>query len=299
MSPQYCAPRMTSWLRFIVSGFLMGTADLVPGVSGGTIALVVGVYERLVSSIREGSSALGALLRWRLDDFRSHLKAVEWAFLLPLVAGIILAVLLLASFLEHQLEENPTAVAAVFFGLVLGSIPIAWRLIKTPTAVHFIIGLVVAATLFFVLELGAAGEVIDPSLIAFFGAGAVAICAWILPGISGSMILLLIGMYSAVIGLINDRDFATFSVFALGAIVGLALFSQVLHWALSRYHDLILSALVGLMAGALRMLWPWPGGAEDPTLGAPGDDWPLALLMMALGLVAVTFIARLAKTRED
>lgn len=284
---------MIHLLRTVVGGFLMGTADLVPGVSGGTIALVLGIYERLVDSIREGSSALGALIRGDLRGLRDHLRRVEWTFLVPLLAGIFLAVVTLARFLDHQLEERPTVLAGLFFGLVVGSVVVAGTLIREPSLTSGVLGLAVAVSLFVVLGLGQDGAVTDPSLLVFFGAGALAICAMILPGISGSLILLLVGMYAAVLEAVNERDLPVVGVFLLGAIVGLAFFSQVLHWALRRHHDLILGGLVGLMAGSLRVLWPWPGGVESSQMALPGSDWPLVLVTGAVGFGLVFLIARL------
>jgi putative membrane protein len=287
-------------LRSLVGGFLMGTADLVPGVSGGTIALVIGIYERLVDSIREGSSALGAILKADVVGFRRHLGRVEWVFLVPLLLGILTAVITLASLLAHQLEERPTILAGLFFGLVLGSVVVAWRLLRDPHPIHLVVGAVVALILFALLGLGDGDTAVaEPSLIAYFAAGALAICAMILPGISGSLILLLIGMYAPVLAAVNDRDFLVVGVFALGAIVGLAIFSQVLHWALHRHHDLILAALVGLMAGSLRVVWPWPEGVESAALGAPGDDWLTVTVAGVVGFAVVFVIARLAPSDAD
>lgn len=278
----------------------MGTADLVPGVSGGTIALVLGIYERLVNSIREGSSALGAALKADFAGFRLHLARVEWIFLVPLLGGILAAVLTLASFLAHQLEERPTILAGVFFGLVLGSVVVAWRLLREPKPILLLVGGGVAVALFLLLGLGGEDTTLgDPTLVAYFGAGALAICAMILPGISGSLILLMIGMYASVLGAVNERDFLTVGVFALGAIVGLAIFSQVLHWALRRHHDLILATLIGLMAGSLRVVWPWPEGVESAALAPPGDDWLVVTVAGLIGFAAVFAIARLAPRDAD
>ena len=284
---------MIQVIRTLVGGFLMGTADLVPGVSGGTIALVLGIYERLVDSIREGSSALGSLVKADIPMFREHLRRVEWVFLIPLVAGILLAVVSLASFLDHQLEERPTILAGLFFGLVVGSVVVAWRLVKEPAIIHAAVGGVVAIALFVLLGLGEEAVVNDPSMPVVFGSGALAICAMILPGISGSLILLLIGMYAPVLQAVNDRDFLVVGVFLVGAVGGLALFSQILHWALRRHHDLILGALIGLMAGSLRVLWPWPQGVESAGLQTPGSDWPVVLAAALVGFGAVFLIARL------
>jgi putative membrane protein len=285
-------------VRSLLGGFLMGAADLVPGVSGGTIALVIGIYERLIASIKEASSALGVLLKGSWVGFTDHLGRVEWLLVIPLLVGILTAVISLASLLEHQLETNPTIMAGAFFGLVLGSVLIAWRLVKQPHSLHYAIGAVVAIVTFVSLGLGEETTVTDPSLVVFFLSGALAICAMILPGISGSLILLLIGMYPVVLGAVNDRDYAAVGVFVLGAIVGLAIFSQVLHWALANHHDVVLAGLVGLMAGSLRVLWPWPEGVESSALGAPGSDVVPVVIAAVVGLVLVYVISLLATGRE-
>lgn len=290
---------MIQVMRSLIGGFLMGMADLVPGVSGGTIALVLGIYERLVASIREGSSALGVLLKGDLVSFRRHLGNVEWGFLLPLLAGILIAVLSLSRVIGHQLDENPVIMAAAFFGLVLGSVVIAIRLVKQPRPIHLWVGLAIGVLVFVLLGLGEEATVVDPSLIVFFGSGALAICAMILPGISGSLILVLIGMYTVVLGAVNDRDFLTVGVFALGTIVGLALFSQVLHWALRQHHDVVLASLIGLMAGSLRVVWPWPDGVDSSALGGPEGDLAQVSMAALVGFAAVFVITRLASAREE
>lgn len=277
----------------------MGTADLVPGVSGGTIALVLGIYERLVESIREGSSALGSVLRADFSKFGEHIRRVEWRFLVPLLGGILAAVVSLASFLDRQLEENPTILAALFFGLVVGSVVIAGRLLREPASAHLVIAALVAVGVFLILGLGEETLVHDPSLIAFFGAGALAICAMILPGISGSLILLLVGMYAAVLDAVDERQLLEIAVFAAGAVVGLGFFSQILHWALRRHHDFILAGLIGLMAGSLRVLWPWPDGVESASLAAPGDDLWGVLAAGVAGFTVVFLISRLAEREDD
>jgi putative membrane protein len=287
---------LTTILRSLVGGFFMGTADLVPGVSGGTIALVLGIYPRLVASIKSGSSALGAMARLDWGKARSHLEAVEWRLLLPLLAGILTAVVTLASFLEHQLEARPTTLAAAFFGLVVGSVAVASGMIRSPRPIHLLMVLGVGVGMFLFLGLGGSAAT-DPALGVFFLAGALAICAMILPGISGSLILVLIGMYAAVLGAVTDRNLLALAVFVAGCVVGLALFSQVLNWALDRYHDLVVAAMVGLMAGSLRVLWPWPAGVDSADLGAIGSDWPTALIAAVVGGLTVTVITRLGGER--
>jgi putative membrane protein len=277
----------------------MGTADLVPGVSGGTIALVLGIYQQLVASIRQGSSALGSMIKADFAGFKRHSSNVEWRFLLPLLTGILLAVVLLASFLERQLEERPVVIAGLFLGLVLGSIAIAWRLLRKATWRHVVIAAIVGLGLFVALGFGEGQVRGDPSALAFFGAGVLAICAMILPGISGSLILLMLGMYAPVLAAVTDREFGTIIVFALGAVIGLALFSQLLYWLLEHHHDNVLAVLIGLMAGSARILWPWPDGVGSAEIGAPGDDWLSVVVAMAIGAVAVSLIGRLGISRES
>ncbi len=286
---------MFRYLRYVIGGFLMGAADVVPGVSGGTIALVIGVYERLVASIREGSKALTALLRLDFGGFRERLGRVDWSLLISLGLGIVIAVASLAALIERLLHDEPTVMAGFFMGLVVGSVIIAWRLLTHPEPKHWLVAGGVGIVLFVLLGLGGQSDAAAPSLLAFFGAAALAVCAMILPGISGSLILLLIGMYEPVLGVVADRDWGTLAVLVLGATVGLALFSRLLNWALGRHREVMLAGLVGLMAGSLRVLWPWPGGVEDSALGAPGADvWNVAFWLV-VGLALVFAVSRLAE----
>ncbi len=221
---------------------------------------------------------------------------MQWRFLLPLGVGILAAIGLLASGLEHLLEAQPVLLSGLFLGLVAGSVVVAFREFEDGVDASRIgVVLVTAAVVFALLGLRS-GRIEDPSLLVFFGGGAVAICAMILPGISGSFILLLLGLYDAVIGAVSDRDLVVVAVVGLGAVLGLALFSTVLHWLLSHHHDLVLAALIGLMAGSLRVLWPWPSGPDgvgDTALGAPGDQVLPALGLAVVGFAVVIVIARL------
>jgi putative membrane protein len=282
-------------------GFAMGAADIVPGVSGGTIALVLGIYERLVASVRAGSSALGHLVRGDVTGFRHWMGVVEWGLLIPLGLGIISAVLALASLLERLLADEPVIMAALFLGLVAGSVVVAWRLLRAPSARHVWIAVIVAIVVFVLLGLrggtteDAVAQATDPSLWAFFLAGAIAICAMILPGISGSFLLVVLGMYTPVLAAVTDRDIATLAVFILGAVIGLALFSQVLDRALRTHHDVVLASLIGLMAGSLRVLWPWPLGVDSTALGSPDGDVVAAVVAAGIGFVMVVVIAGAAQ----
>ena len=286
----------------IIRGFCMGAADIVPGVSGGTIALVFGIYRRLISSIREGSNAIGRLLKGDVDGVKEALRSVEWVFLIPLLVGIGLAVVALAGVIEHQLETNPEAMAGLFMGLVLGSVVVAWGLLEVRDAQRLLVGLAVAVAVFVLLGLqsgtseDSVSQVSDPALWAYFAAGAVAICAMILPGISGSFILVMLGMYGPVLGAVNDRDLVAVAAVALGCVVGLALFSQLLHWALENHYNTVMAALIGLMLGSLRVLWPWPDGVDSTLLEAPGEAAGTALTLAVAGFAVVVIIDLVSKS---
>lgn len=282
--------RETLWIA--ARGFCMGAADIVPGVSGGTIALLFGIYRRLVASVRSASSSLGSVARLDSRAAAESFRAVEWRFVVPLVAGILLALLVLAGALETLLDDYPVQMAAVFLGLIIGSIVVVSQLLPRWTTANVGILLATGAIVFILLGLRegtteeTTSQIADPAIWAFFLSGAVAICAMILPGISGSFILVLLGMYSAVIGALTDRDLGTLIVFALGALLGLALFAQILYRALSDHYASTMAVLIGLMAGSTRVLWPWPNGLDSSALGSP-EGAVLGSVLLGLGAAAV------------
>jgi putative membrane protein len=288
----------------IARGFAMGAADIVPGVSGGTIALIFGIYDRLISSIRAGALVLGNFVTADLADARRWFVRVDWTFILSLGAGILLAVASLATVLETLLIDQAVLMSALFLGLVAGSIVITWQMIKDRSLSNLMIVAGVGVGVFIALGLRtgtteeAVAQVADPALWAFFGAGAVAICAMILPGISGSFLLVLMGMYGPVLGAVTSRDFVSLGVFVIGAVIGLGLFSQILYRALSMHHDVVLAALIGLMAGSMRVLWPWPFGVDSTALGLPDSYIVGSIAVAAIAFVAVIVIARFAQRLE-
>ena len=282
----------------------MGSADVVPGVSGGTVALVTGIYARLIDAIRDGARALGWLAKGQAREGVEGLRKVDWALLIPLLAGIAAAVLSLASAIEHLLEEEPVKLAGLFLGLVAGSAVVARGLLQRPERAHYVIALASAVALFVALGLrtettGHAGEVVQAPLWAFPASAAIAICAMILPGVSGAFLLVAMGMYDDVLAAVNDRDLLAVGLFLAGAVVGLALFSRLLAWMLDRHHDRVVAVMIGLMLGSVRVLWPWPGGTSSTELAAPSGDvvWPFALALV--GFAAVLVLGRLGAIREE
>ena len=286
----------------------MGAADIVPGVSGGTIALILGIYERLLASIRTGARSLGRLARGDVSGFIAQLKAIEWSFIGPLLVGIVAAFVVLASILDRLLTNEPEAMAGLFFGLVVASILVAWQMLHNRDSTRMSVLMTVGIVAFFVLGLQS-GSVSDPGLILFFFTGAIAICAMILPGISGSFLMLMLGMYAAFVGAVHDRELTNLVFFVLGALAGLAAFSTLLSWILDHHRDTLLAALIGLMGGSLRVLWPWPNGVgtiEDNAaeqIDGTTVDLPVDLtdgwLPVLLGVVAFAIVVALNKFTPD
>jgi putative membrane protein len=285
----------------LVRGFFMGAADIVPGVSGGTVALLFGIYERLILNIRNVATAIGHVLQRDLTGARDRIRSVEWLWLVALLAGILIAIASLSAVLEHLLDEEPVRMAGLFFGLILGSVIVAWRLVKSTSVEVVVIGLLTAIAFFVFLGIRSdtssdAAEIVTKPLWLFFLVGMIAICAMILPGISGSFLLVMMGMYSEVLGAVNERDVIVLLVFAAGCAVGLALFSTLLEWLLEHHHDRVIAAMIGLMLGSLRVLWPWPGGTATTTMSAPRGDVLVPVLLALAGFVVVMgvelFVAR-------
>ncbi|WP_394937074.1 DUF368 domain-containing protein [uncultured Ilumatobacter sp.] len=285
----------------VVRGFAMGAADIVPGVSGGTVALVLGIYDRLINNVRLGARGLKQLLTGDISSFKETLVRIEWVWLISLLVGILVAVAALSSVLEQLLDDEPVKMSALFIGLVVGTIYVAIRMLDRIDATTVAIMLGVGVALFLLLGLKSdtvvaddAAEVVTRSPLIFFLVGAIAICAMILPGISGSFLLVMMGMYTEVLGAVNDRDVVSLGAFAVGAVLGLALFSTLLHWLLDSYHNWVIAAMVGLMLGSTRVLWPWPNGTNTTTLSAPADDVAFPLLLAAIGVVVVIAVEMLS-----
>lgn len=234
-------------------GMAMGAADVVPGVSGGTIAFITGIYFRLLAAVNAVPAAfVSDLLKGRIKAFWS---ACDGTFLVCLLAGVITSVGTLASIITFVLDEYPVLIWSFFFGLIIASVWHVFRQVRHldwPLLIPMVAG---AAFAWWITTLPA-GEV-SPSPMVFLGAGALAICAMILPGISGSFILLLIGMYAPVLAAIKGLELTSLMLFVAGCIVGLLSIARVLTWAIHRYHDTVLAVLTGFMVGALNKVWPW------------------------------------------
>src|SRR5690554_3889214 len=257
---------LLQYLLVTAKGLAMGAADVVPGVSGGTIAFISGIYEELIETIHKLD--LGFFKIWKKDGFGKAWKTYNLSFLLALGAGILISILSFAKLIIHLMTKYPIEVWAFFFGLVVASIVYVgsqmtnWRLAS-------MLALLVATVFSYFITIADPIGSPDSTWFLFF-AGFIAIIAMILPGISGAFILLLIGAYTGVMGIITQLvdgittlDFALFSeafgkvmVFGIGAIIGLKIFSKALNWMFKNHKNLTLAVLTGLMIGALNKIWP-------------------------------------------
>ena len=287
-----------SLLRHYLQGLLMGTADVIPGVSGGTVALIVGVYQRLLEAAGTVTEVVFRLARADVSGTRDAARRVDFALLLPLGAGVVTALLTGAALIPGLMKDYPVQTRALFFGLIAGSILIPWRRIRTRSALHVAVMIIAAAVAF--LFAGMPDRTVDdPSLVIVFGAASLAICAMILPGVSGAFLLLVMGMYERTLDALHEREVAYIAVFAAGAAVGIMAFSWVLRRLLERAHDVTMAALVGLMAGSLRALWPFV--EADRSLRGPveGDPVAVAIALAFAGLAVVVVLMRLGATAEE
>ncbi|MDA9092643.1 DUF368 domain-containing protein [Polaribacter sp.] len=237
-----------------LKGMAMGAADVVPGVSGGTIAFISGIYEELLSTISNVN--LGLLKTLKTSGIKAAWKQLNGSFLAALFLGIFVSIVSLAKVIKHLLESQPILLWSFFFGLVLASIIYIAKQITDWNFKAFLILITGAVLAYFITTINPLVSENSSSLFVFL-AGAIAICAMILPGISGSFILVLLGAYKPVLEAVNNRDFKTILVFMAGAVVGLLTFSRVLKWLFKNHKNLTLAVLTGFIIGSLNKIWPW------------------------------------------
>lgn len=256
------------YILLFLKGVFMGTADLIPGVSGGTVALLVGIYEQLLGSIAAIASRanLRLLFRGRLI---AYWTAIRGNFLVVLGLGILTAIFVLAHLVRYCLAHYPIPLESFFFGLMLATVLAVGRKVRVwnlKTIVGVAGGVLAGLLLNFATPTGG-----SDTYVAYFVAGLLGICAMILPGISGSFILLLLGMYSRVLQLLVTVDILPLAVFATGALIGLLAFSHLLSWLLRHFERVVLSTLSGFILGAMVRLWPWKATGTQLELLTPAQ----------------------------
>src|SRR6056297_2014685 len=245
--------KLTDYFVLILKGMGMGAADVVPGVSGGTIAFITEIYEELVNSIK--SINLESVRKLFKGDVATFWRSINGNFLAAVFLGIMISIFSLARLLEHLLHQAPILVWSFFFGLIVASaIYIAGKVQRWK--VNKIIALLVGAAIAYSITILTPAQTPETWWFLFLS-GALAICAMILPGISGAFILLLLGKYQFVIEAVGNLNFTVLAILALGALVGIISFSNVLSWFLRKYHDMTIAVLSGFMVGSLNKVWPW------------------------------------------
>ena len=285
------AERKTSLIGDLIRGAMIGVVETVPGVSGGTVALVVGIYARLIQSASHVVSAMRVLVTGpdRGSRIREHLAAVEWKLIVPVFIGMIIAVFTVAGPMATLVETYPEMTRAAFFGLVLASISIPLRMagvagIRWP---HVLAGLIAAAIAFWLVSMPP--TTIEPSPLVIIVAAAVAVSALLLPGLSGSFLLLTFGLYEPTLRAVDDLDFGYLALFVLGMVIGIASIVKGLEWLLQHRRRITLVILTGVMVGAMRTLWPWQ--SETRELLPPDSNWPLALALGIAGFIVVAILS--------
>lgn len=250
-------PKGSKWVGWVARGFLMGVADMVPGVSGGTMALITGIYDRLITALsRLDLTALGLL--WR-RDIAAAWRHVDANFLLCLLGGILMALVVMSHVVSWLLVNVPVALWGFFLGLLAAALhallaDVVWG---RKTVVAMLAGTLLALTTAF-----ASGAALEPIPIWYFLGGMVAISAMILPGISGSLILLLLGLYLPAVEAIRQFDIGVILIIGSGCATGILLFSRLLRWFMMQHRMLTMAALCGVVLGAMPRLWPWQGGDD-------------------------------------
>lgn len=254
---------LLNYIVILLKGMAMGAADVVPGVSGGTIAFISGIYEELITSINNVNIAL--LNTLRKEGIKSFWIKLNGNFLLSLLLGIGISVLSLAKLISWLMENEPIPLWSFFFGLVLASILLVGKEIKKWELSTIIIMIVGAAVAYYITQLPPSEN--SASLPYLFFSGALAICAMILPGISGAFILVLLGSYKTVLDAVHERDLKIIATVGLGAIFGLLSFAKLLKWMFTHYKNLTLALLTGFIVGSLNKIWPWKEVLETKMFG--------------------------------
>ncbi len=278
----------------LLRGGLIGVVETIPGVSGGTIALVIGIYDDLIQS---AGHLIRGVLGWvrssirgtDRSDARAHLAAVRWRVVIPALVGMAVALVLAAKAVEPIVEEHPVETRSLFAGLILASLLVPIRMVSRwrRRDVGYALLALVAGFAFSSIP---AADAIEPPLWLVAIAAAIAVCALVMPGVSGSFILLVMGLYAPTLGALNERNWAYIGVFALGAIVGLGAFIPVLQRLLRYRRNVTLAIMTGLMAGSLRALWPWQDASGTP-LSPTTEVWPVVGLVVLGAVIVLSLMA--------
>jgi putative membrane protein len=302
---------LKNYLIISLKGVAMGAADVVPGVSGGTIAFISGIYEELIVSINKVNLNTFKILR--KDGINAMWKSVNGNFLISLLIGISISIISLAKIIRHLLETQPILVWSFFFGLVLASIIYVAKQITKWNLMAIILLILAAISAFYITTI--TPQSVEISYPYILLSGALAICAMILPGISGSYILLLLGMYKPVLDAIHERDIKILGTLFIGVVIGLLSFSRLLKWLFDHYKNLTLATLTGFIVGSLNKIWPWKNVLETELINGKlkilkeesispfnfdGENRIYyAILLAAIGFIFILFLEKLTIKNDN
>ena len=299
---------LKEYIFITLKGMAMGAADVVPGVSGGTIAFITGIYPELIATISGVNFSLFTV--WKKDGFKAMWHQMNGSFILALLTGILISIFSLMRIVSYLLEEYPVHIWAFFFGLILASV---WLMAKQIPKwnIQIFLGLVGGAAIaYYIVSLPPMVGSYNVGVGFMFLAGAIAICAMILPGISGAFILVLLGAYKPIMEAANNFDLKTIGVFALGAVAGLLSFARLLKWLFAHYSAITLAVLTGFIAGSLNKIWPWKKTLETANYGDKsviikeasvlpwnfdGESYLFpAIILMLLGVILIILLEHIA-----
>lgn len=290
--------RFLDYAVISLKGIAMGAADAVPGVSGGTIAFISGIYEELITTI--SGVNLSLFTTWRKEGFLAFWKQLNGSFLVALFIGILISFVSFMRLAKYLIEHHPILIWSFFFGLIVASVYFVGKQIKSWNIAAIIMLVFGALAAYFISQLPSMANNDNPFFLFF--AGALAICAMILPGISGAFILVILGAYKTLSDALHDFDLKKIIIFAAGALVGILSFSHVLKWLFKNYYNVTLALLTGFIFGSLNKIWPWKKVLTWST-NSKGVDIPLVeksispfnyegdpQLVFAIGLMAAGFL---------
>ncbi|MGL4993549.1 MAG: DUF368 domain-containing protein [Bacteroidales bacterium] len=297
---------LNDYLALVVKGMGMGAADVVPGVSGGTIAFLVGIYEELINSIKSvNATTLKMLFTFKIKDFWNAINA---NFLISVIAGIAISFMSLAKVITYLLTNHPVLVWSFFFGLVMASTYYVSKRV-TKWSVAPIVGFILGAIVAFFITVSTPANTPDSYWFIFL-CGSIAICAMILPGISGSFILVLLGKYFFMMDAIKEFKISIIATFVSGAAIGIVSFSNLLSFLLSRFYNVTIAVLTGFMFGSLNKVWPWKEtietyvdrhGVSKPLIESNvlPDSFPWSSLMLLIFGYALVASLEIVTSKQD
>lgn len=302
----------------IVQGFIMGIAELVPGVSGSTLALIMGIYDDFINLLHSISTVVKTLIEFVLrrknkEDLKKAFLCIDFKFGFLLILGMAISIAILSRILESSIEENPQYISAIFFGMVLASIPIPFAKITKKNSLNFAIIFLTAALTFTFLGINPADTSENPSTLLLFFGGMVGVSGLILPGVSGSFILLMIGLYEYIISLISSFAEGDFSggkildilIFGAGLIFGFIFFVRILKYLLNHFNNKVFAFLTGLMIGSLRVLYPlFEGSFEEKDKynfleSSNQYSTVIVILLVIFSFLGILLLSQFSKAREE